>query len=357
MSYHPYLNLPPHCFWRQAVAEPAPGEVDPVVRAKFTVARTDKIVTAGSCFAQHISRHLAANGFTYLVTETAHPIVQAQAESYGYGLFSARYGNVYTALQLLQLLQRAYGELTPFDDAWERADGRVFDPYRPRIQPRGFASMREYRADRAQHFAAVRRAVETMDVLVFTLGLTETWINAVDGVAYPLCPGTAAGAFETRHRFVNFGVDDVAADLRAAFDFIAEKNPRARVILTVSPVPLIATASGQSVIGASAYSKAVLLVAAQTVAAEYASAAYFPSYEIVTGPASRGAYFADDLRSVTEAGVSHVMRLFMRHYAEGAAVTAPAEDADAAEAASHRQRMEAVIAVICDEEALARPDG
>jgi hypothetical protein len=42
------------------------------------------------------------------------------------------------------------------DDVWVDGRGRLFDPFRPTIQPDGFASPREYGLDRAQHFATVR---------------------------------------------------------------------------------------------------------------------------------------------------------------------------------------------------------
>jgi hypothetical protein len=129
---HPYKTLPEHGFWRQSVAQPSFGEVDPGVRPNFLISRQDRVATAGSCFAQHIARHLAASGFHYLVTETPHPLVSnCDVASYGYGVFTARHGNVYTPRQLIQLLQRAYGQFVPADDMWLRADGRLIDPFRP----------------------------------------------------------------------------------------------------------------------------------------------------------------------------------------------------------------------------------
>ena len=129
------------------------------------------------------------------------------------------------------------------------------------------------------------------------------------------------------------------------------------MILTVSPVPLIATMENRSVLVSTTYSKSVLRVAAEVVAKRYDFVAYFPSYEIITGGFNRGSYFAEDLRSVTEAGVAHVMRLFMRHYADEAQsspVRGPGElDRQAVEA--HTSFMEKAATVICDEEALAAP--
>ena len=356
MAEHPYKSLPSHCFWRRSIAEPKMHDVDPVVRAKFTIRQTDKVVTAGSCFAQHIARHLSQSGFSYFVTETAHPLMhESIARRYNYGVFSARYGNIYTSRQLIQLLRRAYTLFQPSDDMWIRADGRIFDPFRPEIEPNGFSSLPEYLAHRRQHFAAVRRAIQEMDVFVFTLGLTETWVSRIDGAAYPLCPGVAAGEFdENRYAFVNLGADDVIADMREAIAFIRQRNPKAKFILTVSPVPLIATVEDCSVLVSTTYSKAVLRVAAETLSRDAGDVAYFPSYEIITGNHAKGAYFGADLRDVTEAGVSHVMRLFMKHYASEAPARLehdPTGDLDQRSAA-YSTEMEAIAQVVCEEEML-----
>ena len=357
MSDHPYRSLPDHCFWRKAIASVATSDVDPVVRAKFRITRKDRIATAGSCFAQHIARHLSINGFNYFVTETAHPLVVHMAGDYNYSLFTARYGNIYTSRQLVQTIKRAYGAFTPQDNAWPTKNGRVIDPYRPQIQPDGFASLDELAVDRRQHFAAIRRAVEELDVFIFTLGLTETWFFQADGAVYPLCPGVAGGVFdETRHGFVNLSVVDVKADLAEAIDLIRSKNSNARFILTVSPVPLIATVEDRSVLASTTYSKSVLRVAAEETAARYDEVAYFPSYEVITGNYSRGRYFDEGLRDVTEEGVSHVMRLFMKHYADDSGhVSQPQEpkaDTRQQETEQFRRELAEVVAVMCDEVSL-----
>jgi GSCFA family protein len=250
---HPYQSLPDSAFWRQSVAETPASDVDPVVATPFTLSRDDRVAAAGSCFAQHIGRYLSNAGLRYLVTEEAHPLADpATAHEFGYGVYTARFGNLYTARQLRQLLTRAYGTFRPRDDVWREADGTFVDPFRPRIQPKGFPTLAEYEADRAQHFACVRRALEELDVLVFTLGLTECWLSREDGAAYPLCPGVAGGTFDpTRHEFHNFTVDEIVADLTEFVADLRRVNPRARLILTVSPVPLIATASERHVLAAS----------------------------------------------------------------------------------------------------------
>jgi hypothetical protein len=357
MSEHPYSSLPDYCFWRRAIAGVATQDVDPVVSAKFKITRSDRIATAGSCFAQHIARHLAQSGFNYFVTETAHPIVAGMANDYNYGLFTARYGNIYTSRQLVQTIKRAYGLFVPQDDSWPAANGRVIDPYRPRIQPDGFASHEELTEDRRQHFAAIRRAVEEMDVFVFTLGLTEAWYFLADGAVYPLCPGVAGGVYdEAKHGFVNLDVFHVIADLEETIDLIRSKNVNARFLLTVSPVPLVATMEDRSVLASTTYSKSVLRVAAEEIAGRYDEVAYFPSYEVITGNYTRSRYFDEGLREVTEEGVAHVMRLFMKHYADESSSAspqpAPTADQRHQDAEQIKRELAQIVAVMCDEVSL-----
>jgi hypothetical protein len=293
-----------------------------------------------------------------MVTEQAHPLASpALAEAHDYGTFTARYGNIYTARQLLQLFQRAHEEFTPLEDVWKHADGRHIDPFRPRIQPDGFLSLEEFRADRSQHFAAVRQAFKTLDVLIFTLGLTECWYSKLDGAVYPLCPGVSGGAYDAaRYGYTNFGVSETVADLKAFVERLRRVNPRAKLILTVSPVPLIATAEPRHVLVSTTYSKSVLRVACEEVSKTCADVAYFPSYEIITGAYTRGAYFAEDQRSVTEGGVSHVMSLFFKHCTTGEQPkpnSAPKAGPRRKPTPDHLEAMANLVQVNCDEEALA----
>ncbi|MGB6177410.1 MAG: GSCFA domain-containing protein [Methylocella sp.] len=351
MSRHPYTQQPTQAFWSKSVAAPAPSEVDPVGALGMALKASDNVATAGSCFAQHIARHLKGAGLGYLVTERGHALGAPDLEAFNYETFTARYGNIYTSRQLLQLFQRAYGTFHPKDDLWAEGPFRFVDPFRPQIQPSGFLSERELRLDRDVHLAAVREAFEMLDVLVFTLGLTECWRSREDGAVYPVCPGASGGTFDAeRYEFVNLEVGDVVDDLGEFLRLLRGVNPGARMILTVSPVPLVATATAEHVLSATTYSKSVLRVAAEMMAKKNEGVAYFPSYEVITGSFNRGRYFAEDLRSVTEEGVSHVMRLFLKHLygIEGVVEQRAAEVAiDAKVGAAER-----AIRVMCDEKAL-----
>lgn len=335
---HPYEQLPPQAFWRKTVSAQAWGELDFKPATKFKLTPAMKIATAGSCFAQHMAKRLESFGLSHWVVEQAPAGVSAErARELQYGVFSARYANVYTVRQLRQLVEFAFG-LRAGDPPVLSENGRCFDGLRPRIQPGGYDSLADLRADRAWHLAQVRRLFTECDVFVFTLGLTEAWVEKATGVVFPVCPGTAAGSFDPDlHGFVNFEYPEILADLDWVRAFVAEVNPAMRWIVTVSPVPLVATATAQPVIVASSYSKAVLRAVAGRFADAHAAVEYFPSFEIIASAQSFGQYLEGDLREVSPRGVNHVMRQFSAAFVEAGERRAAAPRSIAAQAAAAAQ--------------------
>lgn len=345
MSAHPYAGLPDHRFWRRSVPDVVPFKLDPVVATRFSISSSDAVATAGSCFAQHISARLTSLGFNYLVTEDGANRSSSVRASNHYGVFSARYGNLYTTRQLLQLFQEAYGLRNPIDSVWRRADGRFVDALRPQVESAGYHSAEAVLADRAAHLAAVRRTFEECAVFVFTLGLTEGWRSTADGTVFPLAPGVSGGNYDTtRHEFINFDTDAVSRDLQKFLEQLKSVNPQVKVLLTVSPVPLIATFEPRHVLVSNTYSKAVLRVAAESALRTFDWVDYFPSFEIITGNFNDSTYYESDYRSINALGVDHAMRCFTRHYAKGLASNVPHPSIHLPESSDS--------GVICDEEAL-----
>lgn len=309
---HPYRDLPAPAFWRSAVSDCNPLETTDLWRPKHALLPSDRVVTFGSCFAQHISRALRRHGFSWLDCEPGAEFVSdALKNRFNYGVFSARTGNIYSAKALLQWVKWSLGHETPPTEAWER-DGRFFDPFRPAIEPDGFASAAEMHASRGQTLKAFRRCLTESDVFVFTLGLTESWENAKGGYTYATCPGTNAGTFEPQsHVFRNYSYTDVHSHLQEALTLLREINPKVRILLTVSPVPLTATAAGKHVVVSTTYSKSVLRAVAGAMSDSWDSVDYFPSYEIITAPSFRGMFYDPNMRTVAGRGVDFVMSHFM----------------------------------------------
>jgi hypothetical protein len=324
----PYANLERRAFWRTGVAEYAPPALPDLYRKRFEIGPEERIATAGSCFAQHVSRSLVEHGYRTIDAEPPPPgLDRARARAYGYRLYSARYGNLYTARQLLQLLREATGEHEPEGWIWER-DGRYFDALRPAVEPHGLGSPEEVRAHRAVHLGAVRRLIEQVDVLVFTFGLTEAWVHTESGTVFPTAPGTLAGRFDPeRFKLANFGFEQVHGDFAAALALLRRFRPGLKAILAVSPVPLTATAGGEHALTANTYSKSVLRAVAGQLYAEDPAVDYFPSYELVASHWSRASGFDDNLRTVSAAGLAAVMGpFFAEHSLAGDGAAAPIAD-------------------------------
>lgn len=349
MSLHPsspYLKVPAGARWKDAVAGKPAADIDPHLAPRMQITPQQQVASAGSCFAQRIAEALQQSGYGYMVAETGPGfIAEADRKALGYGVYSARYGNIYTTLQLLQLFDRAYGRFEPAEPLWRNAEGGYVDPFRPSVQPGGYASESECLWDRREHLAAVRAMFEQLDVFVFTLGLTESWLSNEDGAVFPVCPGSGLGGeFDpARHRYHNFSVAEVSEHMSQFMTRLAEVNPRAQVILTVSPVPLMATFEERHVLQATTYSKAVLRVACEEIVRKHPNAHYFASYEIVTASGDSNNYFAPDRRSVLPAAVEHVIACFRRQYMGDAPIPAPAAAPRAATPALPDQPM-------CDEQ-------
>jgi GSCFA family/Polysaccharide biosynthesis enzyme WcbI len=343
---NPYRNLPDIQFWKKSVASVDPVDLDPVHLPKFSIGKDLKISTAGSCFAQHIARTLSNSGFNYFISELPPVGISEEiAKKSNYGVFSARYGNIYTARQLVQLFLRVTDEFVPVDSYWLRKDGRYVDPFRPQIEPNGYETIAMLELSRKLHFEAVRELFSKTDVFIFTLGLTESWRSKIDGAVFPVAPGVSGGEMDfSRYEFINFSVHDVISDMNEALLLLRQLNNNCKVILTVSPVPLIATYEPQHALVATTYSKSVLRVAADEIKRSNDFVDYFPSFEIITGAYNRGAYFDNDLRSVKPEGVAHVMRLFLKHY------TLHSES----EQNTPTPQVKNIFDIVCDEEAIAK---
>ena len=304
----PYDNLRAERFWRSGVADANPGKVKDIHNPRWGIAGTDTIVTMGSCFAQHIANVLRERGLRVPFYDTTENI---KSQTY-----SANYGNIYTVRQAVELIEEVVGKRPVSEEFWP-VDGGFVDAVRPNVFERPVASKEALATQRSAHLEAVRTAFEQLDVLIFTLGLTEAWAINATGRTLPVAPGVVAGVFDPAlHRFHNFGHDEILTDLDALCAEV--KSLRGgrdfKLILTVSPVPLTATYEDQHVLKSTTYSKAVLRVVAEEFVRNNAFADYFPSFELVNNPAAKGRYFEANMRSVRAEAVDVVMSHFIAAY-------------------------------------------
>lgn len=316
---NPYTELPEIAFWKSGVVNSSPYDMQGLYKKKWQIKPGHKIATAGSCFAQHIARNLKSSNYNVLDLEPAPAGLPATKHNmFGYSMYSARYGNIYTVRQLLQLIKEATGELKidPNEYIWEK-NGRYYDAFRPAIEPNGFESPSELMEHRQYHLTQVTELFATMDVFVFTLGLTETWQNKHSGLVFPTAPGTIAGSYDPDvYCFKNFNYKEIMKDFKEVTQLLKKhqnKDRPIRYILTVSPVPLTATKSDMHILQATTYSKSVL----RAVVGDLSNnnhIDYFPSFEVITNINNRGLFYENNLRSIRAEGVASVMKLFFSQH-------------------------------------------
>lgn len=307
----PYSHLPPRAFWKTGVSQRAPLDPGDLYRPKFRIPADARVMTAGSCFAQHIGQALRSANLNIIDTEPLPKFISDDAaRAMGFRQFSARYGNIYTTSQLVQLFREARGKKLA-EPVWQR-QGRFFDAQRPAIEPEGFDTAEEVLRHRRHHLVRVAKAMKSTNLLIFTFGLTEAWIHRETGTVYPTAPGTICGSHDPEvYAFVNYDYAQVMQGFLDARAILRRGNKDMRFIITVSPVPLTATASGNHIEVANSYSKSVLRAVCGALAQAHDDIDYYPSYEIITSLNNRGVYYEANKRNVTPDGVAQAMSMFL----------------------------------------------
>jgi hypothetical protein len=310
---NPYQDLSTEAFWKLAVALKDYSEIENVWNPKFHLKQSDSLITYGSCFSQNVGWALRSKGFKWLITEPSpYGLSATSKKSFSYDLFSSRTGNIYTTSLLKQWISWSINPRLVPDEIWT-ANDRFFDPFRPTIEPNGFASKEELLQSRKNTLVAFKQSILRADYMVFTLGLSEGWINSTHNYEYPMCPGTAAGSFDkTEHEFFNQSFTEILRNLKISLNHMRKLNSKLKVILTVSPVPITATMTGKHVLTANSGSKSTLRAVCEELYRELDFVDYFPAYDIVQSPNSKGKFYKENWRNISPEGISFVMNNFLQ---------------------------------------------
>lgn len=321
----PYPRHRKDIFWRTAVADIQVGrDLFRDLVTGLPVSQDSKIVSAGSCFAQHIGKWLEGNGFQFL---------RSRVNSHQVSSFA--FGNIYTVRSLVQWFTHPDDHLAEHSIHFDEKRDRYFDMLLLTGHEEGWQSRQGLLEYRQAVVDEARNQIAASDCFIFTLGLTESWEDT-NGVCYPVCPGTRIGKFDGKiFRFRQLRYQDVLDDLVALNHLLKALNPAIQLILTVSPVPLTATATERHVMVATAYSKGVLRAVAGDFCDRNDHAFYFPSFELITTTLPADFRFLENRRTVSMDGVNYVMRHWESIVGEG-----DPQDSDGFE-------------VDCDEEKLA----
>ncbi len=290
-------------------------EMTPFVTEHKIMDMNTPVASAGSCFAFEIAHVMQEQKYNYLVEERADSpevdgiIVDGYSAGDKYAHFSANYGILFNTPSLLQLAQKAFG-LRHFEKYCCRLEnGMYMDPYRENVF---FVNRDCYIRDYPKHIAAVRRVLSKVKVMIFTAGLNECW-QLDDGTVLSRNP--RSGFYHLlKHRVLT--VEENIASFSEFVEIMRRFNPDFKLVISLSPVPLLATGRGEThhILDANTHSKSVLKVAIDHVVNKYDNVYYLPSYELVK-ECSRDPWEADD-RHVTRDTVERVLGMFRHIFVE-----------------------------------------
>jgi hypothetical protein len=216
-----------------------------------------------------------------------------------------------TEQDFLQLPDTPAGRRLGVDTVWQ-------DPYRKQVYGASFEAV----SDISRKFSAcIRQGMDDADIFILTLGLIEVWVNPDNGRYFCRPPGTGfnGGVGRDRARFHLSSFEENLHNVRQIVDLLISRYPDKHVVLSVSPVALERTFTGNDVIVANTYSKSLLRAVAGQVMHEYAATErvhYMPSYEV----SQRIDIFEEDGRHVTENAARFITDLFRLLFSEHANV-------------------------------------
>lgn len=271
----------------------------PELRPSFQLDRGSSVFTIGSCFARNIEKHLWRAGYKIPTWEFEAPAGEIPRGG------AVRLLNEYNPGTIGQRIERAYsGDPQPDDTLVETEDGWV-----DLLLSGSLPVSRERGRERRREIDDIYRALPVADVVIVTLGLTEAWLDTATGT-YLNCMPPKELLTGDRYRLELMDVTDAWPLLEAAFALLKDNGQRA--IVTVSPVPFAASFSGDDAIVANAFSKAVLRVCAQRLAA-WPNVDYLPAYETVTWGGLTS--FQDDNLHVEDEAVGAIVDWVTASYA------------------------------------------
>ena len=281
----------PYSGWGSRRSE---NRIEPITKPGFAVPFTltpgERIFTIGSCFARNVETELVAQGFSL-------PMRDLFTTPEFFGLDINIVNNFGTPSIYNEIAWAFGGE--QFDEATgfcEVRPGLFVDTHMTNgIRPAPIEAVRA----RRQGLLQATRLIAECRVLIMTLGLVELWWDARAGKYLNTAPFSSLVEREPGRFFLHVLSHDECHDfLRRAFDIVFAQQPEMRIILTVSPVPLMITHRDQDVVVANCYSKSVQRAVVEQMVTADPRICYFPSYESVT-TSHRTFAWMDDFTHVT----------------------------------------------------------
>ena len=142
-------------------------------------------------------------------------------------------------------------------------------------------------------------------VAFITLGTNHIYRLKATGEIVDNCQKRPASLFTEEE----LSIEQCEACLQQAVDVLKARRPDVQVVLTVSPIRYQKYGFHKSQL-----SKAVLLLAADRLAARNSQVTYFPAYEIVVDELRDYRFYRDDMLHPTPQAVEYIWQQLAEHY-------------------------------------------
>jgi hypothetical protein len=164
--------------------------------------------------------------------------------------------------------------------------------------------------ERRRRFHADLQALREADIVILTLGLNEAPFDPACGLYRNVAPTPRELKSKGRVEVHVLSTRENLEALDGIRSLIKQHcKPTAKLIVTVSPVPLTRTFTKDDAIVANAAGKSVLRAAVHEFCSLYGDAIYFPSYEIALN-ADHRAVFKGDKRHIHRKFVDQIVSQF-----------------------------------------------
>lgn len=282
----------------------------PAIDPEFKLQREDKLFAIGSCFARGIEKALIGCKMDVLSAAPEFdslPTINDTVTGLGFT-------NKYNTFSIYNELSWALDPEAKFprDSIVDLSNGLVYDPH---VNPTLPLAGLEETLQRRSLIQMVNRRAAQCRVVIITLGLVEVWHDKLTDTFLNSTPlFEALRLYPERYEIQVTNFAQNLENLEKIHLLLSRfGHPGVQIVVTVSPVPLMATFSGQDVVLANTYSKSLLRAVAQEWTGTHENVHYFPSYEIVLN-SDRAETWEPDLRHVKPKVANHIMRLFLKTY-------------------------------------------
>jgi tetratricopeptide (TPR) repeat protein len=248
------------------------------------ISKTARFFTMGSCFARNLSVSLAQNGYT------------------------SRH------LEISEYINTTFSNRVFVD--WLR-DAEIDGAIRDRIVellPPGWSKQ------------ATLDIITNSDVFILTLGVAAAFFDRATGAfVLPRPSALNSRALGEKYLFRTASVQENVDNVLYLIEFIRSVSPNIKIVVTVSPVPLLASFESESVVQADCLSKSTMRLVAHEVVnnSNIPNILYWPSFEVFRWAGSNASnyYAADDGAAwhVSEDKVSGTIQAFVDMFSSEAA--------------------------------------